>query len=100
MRQEALAQRVAVRFAKAKSGQRDYKTVVIGHDNVSDWVQLPDGTKLMLGTLSVLQFVSKLAPDRSLARRALDEFLKHGEAMLPVSLSAMEELFLPRRTRW
>ncbi len=100
MSTDALVRRVVHRYAKMRGGAPDLKTVIIGSNNVADWVQLPDGTKLLLGTISVLQFVSKLAPDRSLARRALDEFLKHGSTMLPVSMSAMEALFAPKRVRW
>lgn len=65
-----------------------------------DYVQLPDGTRQNLGTLSVLKFITKLVPSRMMARMALDRFNAVGETMVPVDLEQMAVLFVPRRARW
>lgn len=73
--------------------------VTVGTDGFTDWVQLPDGSKLSLGPVSVLKFVSKLATGRE-AQQALDGFLAEREAMLRVDETQMWELLAPRRRRW
>ncbi len=78
-----------------------HKLVTIGTDGVSDWVQTPDGQKLMLGPISVLKFVTELGVGGSYgARKTLDEFLKDGTSMLTVDADRMAELLKPHRARW
>lgn len=77
-----------------------FKTVTISTDGQRDYVALPDGLKLMLGIVPMAKLVGTCAPSRTVARRALDEFLAHGQAVLPLDLDRMEPLFAPKRTRW
>lgn len=74
--------------------------VTVGTDGFTDWVKLPDGSRLNLGPISVLKLVSKLAPSRGAARSTLDSFLKDGEAMFSVDEAKMWALFAPRRAIW
>lgn len=74
--------------------------VTVGTDGFTDWVKLPDGSRLNLGPISVLKLVSKLAPSRGAARSTLDAFLKDGEAMFSVDDAKMWALFAPRRAIW
>lgn len=74
--------------------------VDISTDGNVAFVQLPGGQKLNLGPVSALDFVRKLALSTSFARRALDEFLKSGSAMLSVDIDQMWEVLAPRRSRW
>ncbi len=76
------------------------QTVTISTDGRYDYVTLPDGQKLILGIVSVAKMVGACAPGRSVARRALDEFIEHGEAMLPIDMDAFEALVTPKRVRW
>lgn len=73
--------------------------VTVGTDGVTDWVRLPDGQRLNLGSLSVASFVSKLTGGRS-AKAALDDFLAEGEALVNVDEEVMWELLTPRQARW
>lgn len=74
--------------------------VTVGTDGFTDWVQLTDGSKLSLGPVSVLSFVTKLCPDGRKAKRALDGFLKDRAAMVQVDEDQMWALLTPRRARW
>lgn len=74
--------------------------VTLGTDGLTDWVRMPDGAKMSLGSISVLKFVSKLAPTSRQARQALRGFLAGQEVMVPVDENRMWELLAPRRTRW
>ena len=74
--------------------------VSIGTDGVTDWLKTPDGQKFNLGSLSVLQFITKLATSSGQARSALDRFLVDGEAMLSVNEDKMWALLTPHRARW
>ena len=67
--------------------------VSIGTDGTRDWVRTPDGQEFNLGSVSVLSFVSKLSRSRRVAKAALDEFLKKGEALLSVDDDVMWSLF-------
>ena len=79
----------------------DRLLVTIGTDGVSDWVQLADGQKLMLGHISVLKFVTELGVGGAYGARAtLDEFIKKGISMLTVDADRMAELLKPHRARW
>jgi hypothetical protein len=75
--------------------------VTIGTDGVSDWVQLADGQKLMLGPISILKFVTELGVGGPYgARKTLDEFIREGTSMLTVDADRMQELLKPHRARW
>ena len=74
--------------------------VTLGTDGFTDWVQLPAGDRLNLGTISVLKLVASLAPSKRAARVALDAFLKEGEALVSVDEDRMWALFEPKRALW
>jgi hypothetical protein len=74
--------------------------VTVGTDGSKDWVKTPDGQRFALGPVSVLTLVTRLIPNTKVARKALDEFLKNGEAMLAVDDSQLWGLLAPRRARW
>jgi hypothetical protein len=65
-----------------------------------DYVTLPDGLKILVGQVGMAKLVSECARSAREARRALDEYLKHGEAMLALDLSRLEELTAPPKVRW
>lgn len=74
--------------------------VTLGTDGLTDWVRLPNGSKMSLGSISILKFVTKLAPTSRQAKQALQGFLAGQEVMVPVDETRMWELLAPRRTRW
>lgn len=74
--------------------------VTLGTNGSKDWVETPDGQKFALGPVSALTLVSKLTPNSRVAQKALDEFLKTGEALLSVDDDHMWSLLAPRRSRW
>lgn len=75
--------------------------VTIGTDGYADWVQTPDGQKLMLGPISILKFVTELGVGGAYgARKTLDEFIKDGTSMLMVDQERMGQLLKPHRARW
>lgn len=75
--------------------------VTLGTDGLSDWIQLPDGQKLMLGPISALKFVTEVGVGGANgARKTLDEFIKDGTSMLMVDEDRMAELLKPHRARW
>lgn len=76
------------------------KNVIISTDGLRDFVQLPEGVKLILGPISMAKLVATCVTNRAMARRALDEFLKHGEAMIAIDLDKFETLVQPKRARW
>lgn len=76
------------------------KNVIISTDGLRDFVQLPEGVKLILGPISMAKLVATCVTNRAMARRALDEFLKRGEAMIAIDLDKFETLVQPRRARW
>ena len=73
--------------------------VTIGTDGLRDFVTLPGGQRMMLGTVSILRFVTELTPLK-FARRVLDAFNKGGSAVVTVDLDAMGELLKPHVSRW
>jgi hypothetical protein len=76
------------------------KTVTISTDGLRDFVVLPEGVKLILGPISMAKLVATCVSSRAMARRALDEFLKFGEAMVAIDLDKFDVLVQPRRARW
>lgn len=76
------------------------KTVIISTDGLRDFVTLPDGVRLILGTVSMSRLVATCVSDRKSARVALDAFLEQGEAMVAIDLDKFEALVQPRRSRW
>lgn len=74
--------------------------VTVGSDGFTDWVKLPSGQRLSLGSVSVLSFVSRLAQGRRMAKRTLDEYLRGREAMLNVDEESMWAILAPKRRRW
>lgn len=61
---------------------------------------LPEGVRLILGPISMAKLVATCVASRAMARRALDEFLEHGEAMVVFDLDKFDHLVQPRRARW
>jgi hypothetical protein len=75
--------------------------VTLGTDGLSDWVQMSDGQKLMLGPISALKFVTEVGTGGAYgARKTLDDFIKDGSAMLTVDEDRLAELLKPHRARW
>jgi len=74
--------------------------VTVGTDGFTDWVQLTNGSKLSLGPVSVLSFVTKLCPDGRKVKQALEGFLRNQTAMVQVDEDQMWSMLTPRRARW
>ncbi len=74
--------------------------VTVGTDGFTDWVQLPDGSKLSLGPVSILTFVTKLCPSGQMAKRTLEGLLQDKAAMVAVDDDKMWAMLTPRRARW
>ena len=75
------------------------KTVGISTDGLRDFVTLPDGVKVIVSQVGMARLVAECSRDSMDARRALDEFVKHGEAMLPLDLDRLAELTAPPKVR-
>ncbi len=80
-------------------GMGRHALVTIGSDGLSDYVQLSDGQRYMLGSVSILRFVTELAPGSLVARSTLDDFLAGRRTMLRVDLDRMWQVLAPRRAR-
>ncbi len=76
------------------------KTVTISTDGLRDFVTLPDGLKVMVGQVGMAKLVSECCRNGREARRALNEYLKTGEAMIPLDLDRLAELTAPPKVRW
>jgi len=74
--------------------------VTVATDGFRDYVDLPDGREINLGSVSVLKLVSSLVRGSHECRRALDTFLKTKQAIIAVDLFALEDLLKPKRARW
>ena len=74
--------------------------VTVATDGFRDYVDLPDGRRVNLGSVSVLKLVSSLVRGSYQCRRALDTFLKKKQAIIAVDLSALEDMLKPKRARW
>lgn len=74
--------------------------VTVGTDGRTDWVRLPDGQKLSLGPVSVLNFLTSLAVTARGAKQALAGFLSGEEVLVAVDEGRMWDLLTPRRARW
>lgn len=74
--------------------------VTVSTDGFRDYVELPDGRVFNMGSVSVLKLVTQLVPSQTLARRALDAFLKDGHATIQVNIADLEVLLRPKRSRW
>lgn len=79
---------------------RTMKTVSISTDGLRDFVTLPNGLKVMVGQVGMAKLVAECCRSGPEARRALDEFLKNGEAMLALDLDRLSELTAPPKARW
>jgi hypothetical protein len=76
------------------------KTVSISTDGLRDFVTLPNGLKVMVGQVGMAKIVAECSRGGRDARRALDEYLKNGEAMLPLDLDRLAELTAPPKNRF
>jgi hypothetical protein len=74
--------------------------VTIATDGFRDYVGLPDGREVNLGSVSVLKLVTSLVLGTYECRKALDTFLKRKQAVIAVNLSALEDMLRPKRARW
>lgn len=74
--------------------------ITIATDGFRDYVDLPDGRQINLGSVSVLKLVTSLVRGSTTCRRALDTFLKKKVTTVAVDLQALESLLKPRRSRW
>ena len=77
-----------------------HSLVTVATDGFRDYVDLPDGRRVNLGSVSVLKLVSSLVRGSYQCRRALDTFLKKKQAIIAVDLSALEDMLKPKRARW
>ena len=76
------------------------KLVTVATDGFRDYVTLPDGREINLGSVSVLKLVSSLVHGVSRCRKALDAYLKNRQTIISVDLQELEELLKPKRSRW
>jgi hypothetical protein len=74
--------------------------VTVATDGFRDYVDLPDGRQVNLGSVSVLKLVSSLVRGSYECRRALDTFLKKRQVAIAVDLYALEDMLKPKRARW
>lgn len=74
--------------------------VTVATDGFRDYVDLPDGRQVNLGSVSVLKLVSSLVRGSYECRKALDTFLKKKQAVIAVDLYALEDMLKPKRARW
>lgn len=74
--------------------------VTVATDGFRDYVELPDGRTLNLGSVSVLKLITSLVPSVSMCRRALDTFLQDGRAVIKGDIGQLEEILAPKRARW
>lgn len=77
-----------------------HKTVTISTDGLRDFVTLPDGLKLMVGQVAMSKLVAECSRGGREARRALDEYLKNGEAVIALDLDKVAEMTAPPKGRW
>jgi len=76
------------------------QAITLGQDGSAQWVQLASGERFNMGSVSVLNFVRKLVGSAAAAKLTLDQFNKHGKAVVSVDVERMWELFPYRRSRW
>jgi len=74
--------------------------VTVATDGFRDYVELPDGRTLNLGSVSVLKLITSLVPSSSMCKRALDTFLKDGRTVIEGDLGKLEKILAPKRARW
>jgi hypothetical protein len=74
--------------------------VTVSTDGFRDYVELPDGRTLNLGSLSVLRLITTLVSSSGLCRSALDKFLNSGSTIVKVDVDRLVEMLKPRRSRW
>ncbi len=79
--------------------QRRLAVVTIGTDGAADYVQVPDGQRFNLGSVSVLKLVTTLVPMRQV-RGVLREFLDNRQVMVSVDLDRMWAMFPYHRARY
>jgi hypothetical protein len=75
------------------------KTVGISTDGLRDYVTMPDGVKVIVSQVGMARLVAECSRDSRDARRALNEFLKYGESMIPLDLDRLAELTQPPKVR-
>jgi hypothetical protein len=76
------------------------KLVTVATDGFRDYVTLPDGREINLGSVSVLKLVATLVRGVNKCRKALDAYLKSGHTIISVDLEELEHLLKPKRSRW
>jgi hypothetical protein len=74
--------------------------ITVATDGFRDYVNLPDGRQVNLGSVSVLKLVSSLVRGSYECRQALNTFLKKKQVVIAVDLFALEDLLKPKRARW
>jgi hypothetical protein len=76
------------------------KLVTVATDGFRDYVSLPGGRQINLGSISVLKLVTSLVKGVNPCRRALNAFLKNRQVVISVDLEELEDLLKPKRSRW
>lgn len=76
------------------------KTVTISTDGLRDFVTLPSGLKVMVGQVGMAKLVAECSKGGREARKALNDYLKNGEAVVALDLDRLAELTAPPKSRW
>lgn len=74
--------------------------VTIATDGFRDYVSLPNGDTINLGTTSVLKLITEVVPFSADIRKALDTFLAKGTVTLAADHSALLKVLRPKKSRW
>ena len=74
--------------------------VTIATDGFRDYVSLPNGDTINLGTTSVLKLITEVVPFSADIRKALDTFLAKGTVTLAADQSALLKVLRPKKSRW
>lgn len=74
--------------------------VTIATDGFRDYVSLPNGDTINLGTTSVLKLITEVVPFSADIRKALDTFLAKGTVTLAADQSTLLKVLRPKKSRW
>lgn len=72
--------------------------VTLGSDDFTSWVTLPNGERLNLGSISMVNFIQRTSPNKAVAKRSLAALQRGGEVIVPVEEDLMWDVFSPART--
>ena len=75
------------------------KAVTLGTDGVVDYVEMPDGVRYTLGTVSIYKLVRALVVGNRQQRRALEAVNKNGLTVVSLDADLLFEMLKPRKAR-